>query len=176
MWLMAGILRLLWHYDSTLPYAVNDFTVDGPFFHPDKTHLEPSPLMAACLPCHFNTSAAMLTMQNSDPKPGVPADKILKRCPCTPEDACELRREACTHKSTRRDSSKDLQTETSYVERCCAAPGFFGGQDTNSSTSRNELSPCGRTWFQGGAGIALSEGLVSLLSEDHEYEVIYVDA
>lgn len=32
MWLMQGALRLLLHYSSLLPYAVSDFSLDGPFF------------------------------------------------------------------------------------------------------------------------------------------------
>lgn len=178
MWFMSGVLRLLWSYDSSLPYAVHDCGADGPVKIDGRNVWEtPSSVTAACLPCHFNTHGAMLAMRSAKTGtlPRVPAARILKRCPCTPEAACELRREACLQNVTSKEPALESESDRMHIGRICnLVKGGQRAQETSSPPPRNTSFPCASPWFYGGAGAALSQALVSLLAQDTAYEVSVV--
>lgn len=173
MWFLPGVMRLLWDYDSNLPYAISDFGAIRATVNASNDICEtPCSVLPSCLPCHFDTERSMAAMHASHTQLSVPAVNIPKRCPCTPEDACGFTREACSHNVTRSDPAHETAAERERIGAFCRIlKKGVKAEHAEFPPHRNVTFPCERPWFHGGAGVIVSQGLFSLLAEDAEYEV-----
>lgn len=165
LWFIPGVVQLLWPYDSSKPYIVNDH-----FSYINHSgDMVSGAAASACLPAHFNNTESMTVIdayigdlhQNTTAVPlSVTAADIPAICPCTQTDACVLRTKVCA--KVLLEANKD-NSSWAGLRQSCQSNTFTGRSETGTSNGT-----CSTSGIHMGAGAALSKGLMEATSSKIE--------
>lgn len=170
---MPGVVQLLWRYDSSKPYIVNDH-----FSYIDHSgDMVSGAAASVCLPGHFNTTGNV-TVSDARFKFGevhqqppavaqrVPAADISAICPCTRTDACVLRAKVCAQVLLNAENTNSTWEE---LRRPCQSKAFTGTSEVGTSNGT-----CSSSGIHMGAGTAISKGIMDATSSNIEVRKLQI--